>query len=61
MPVDKFLKQYDDTMSKGHPIKLVPTTEQIVDQSKGELEREVEDLKQIVQAMKTQNRSSRQS
>lgn len=60
-PVDKFLKQYEDTLSKEPPVKLVSTTEQMVDQAKSELQREGEDLKRITQALKSQTKQKRQS
>ncbi|MCG8113110.1 MAG: hypothetical protein N0E59_20355 [Candidatus Thiodiazotropha taylori] len=60
-PIDKYLKQLEDSTSTLPPIKLVSSTEQIVDQAKSELKREGEDLKRVVQEIKSQTRSKHQT
>lgn len=60
-PIDKFVDQYDNSTPKQPSLKLVSTTEQMVDQAKSELKREGEDLKTLAQAIKGQKRKRLQS
>ena len=59
-PIDKYLKECEEPKAST-PVKLVSTTEQMVDQAKSELEREGRDLKTIAQAIKPQTKSKRRS
>ena len=60
-PIDKYLKLYEESVLRGLPVKLISSTEQMVDQAKGKMQREGEDLKLIAQAMKSQSKANRQS
>lgn len=54
LPVDKFISQSEVKLPKQTALKLVSTTEQMVDQAKSELKREGEDLKMIPHILKSQ-------
>lgn len=61
VPVDKFISQSEYSTSKNPTVKLVSTTEQMVDQAKSELERDGEDLKALSQAVRGHKRKRSRS
>ena len=59
LTVDKYIDQSENKSTKQPALKLVSTTEQIVDQAKSELKREGEDLKMISRQLKSHNSKSK--
>ena len=59
VPVDRYINQSEDQTAKQPAVKLVSTTEQMVDQAKSELKREGEDLKDLSGTAKRHKRNSK--
>ena len=59
VPVDRYINQSEDQTAKQPAVKLVSTTEQMVDQAKSELKREGEDSKDLSRTAKRHKRNSK--